>query len=108
MSLLKKLYDKIMSKKELITFYSYESIEKVAKEENKILVTIHDKVYDLTNYKSHPGGFKVIQLCKAKDASEAFEKYHYPLGDARKQMKKYQIGVLELRFTTSDQQGISK
>lgn len=36
MSLLKKLYDKIMSKKELITFYSYESIEKVAKEENKI------------------------------------------------------------------------
>ena len=106
-SLLKRLFDKIMPKS-LITFYNYESIATMAKDENKILVTINDKVYDLTNYKSHPGGFKIIQLCQSKDATEIFEKYHYPKGESRSIMKQYQIGILDLRVTPVEEQQLTK
>mmetsp|Transcript_83846 Transcript_83846/g.98134 ORF Transcript_83846/g.98134 Transcript_83846/m.98134 type:complete len:105 (-) Transcript_83846:130-444(-) len=87
----------LISSKPLIKFDSYEAIAELAKEQNKLLVTISDNVYDLTNYRHHPGGYKVLELCKSKDATEAFTKYHWPKGDSRKIMKKYHIGVLELK-----------
>jgi cytochrome b involved in lipid metabolism len=96
-SLLDKLLSLVLSKP-LTRFTSYEEIAELAKEQNKILVTINDKVYDLTSYKHHPGGYKVLELCNSKDATEVFKKYHWPQGDSHKIMKKFQIGVLELNL----------
>ena len=94
--------------KPLTKFESYEAIAEHAKEQNKILVTIKDNVYDLTSYKHHPGGYKVLELCKGKDATDVFEKYHWPKGDSRKIMKKYQIGVLELKVASATTSSTSK
>ena len=77
-------------------FLDYESIAELGKQKNRILMTIDDNVYDLTEYRDHPGGYKVLELCKGKDASEVFKKYHWPEGDSRKIMKKYKIGKLDL------------
>ena len=98
-SLFDKLFGSLLSKP-MAKFTSYEEIAALAKEQNKILITINDKVYDVTAYKHHPGGYKVLELCKAKDATDVFNKYHWPEGDSRKIMKKYQIGVLELKLST--------
>ena len=91
-----KLGSIFSKKKDLTVFEDYETIAELGKTTNRILVTIDDCVYDLTEYKDHPGGYKVLELCKSKDASDVFKKYHWPEGDARKIMKKYQIGTLDL------------
>lgn len=84
-----------------IVFEDYESIVQLGAKEQRIFITIHDTVYDLTDYTNHPGGFKVLELCKGKDATEVFEKYHWPEGSSRKQMKKFKIGVLRLKSSKS-------
>ena len=103
-SLIVKLFDMVFSNKNLITFTNYEEIEKLAEREERILLTIHDKVYDLTTYTTHPGGFKIIKASKAKDVSKAFDKFHWPEGESRKLMKKFQIGVLALVSLPYDNQ----
>jgi cytochrome b involved in lipid metabolism len=89
------------SKPPLTVFEDYESIVELGKKKNRVFVTINDEVYDLTDYKNHPGGCKVLELCKGKDATEVFKKYHWPEGDSRTLMKKYKIGRLDLSLGLS-------
>lgn len=100
-SFFKKLAHFIVPESRGIVFEDYESIAKLGAKEQRVFVTIHDNVYDLTDYNKHPGGFKVLELCKGKDATEVFEKYHWPQGTSRKEMKKFKIGVLNLKASTS-------
>ena len=78
--MLRSIIGLFSSKPPLTVFEDYESIMELGKQKNRILVTIDDDVYDLTDYKDHPGGSKVLELCKWKDASEIFKKYHWPEG----------------------------
>lgn len=53
---------------------------------------MHDKVYDLTEFKAtHPGGPKILEKNSGSDCSALFEKFKH--GDhARSMMDKYCIG----------------
>ena len=93
---LDKVIDWLIPEPKRIVFTTYESIIKLGNQEKRILVVIDDTVYDLTDFNDHPGGYKVLELCKGKDASDIFRKYHWPEGNSRKMMKDYKIGELHL------------
>ena len=70
-------------------------VQEKAKAEGKLLIVYKDGVYDVTNYlDSHPGGKKTLIESNSKIVDKMFDKYHYPLGDAPKIMKRYYIGSL--------------
>ena len=77
-------------------FENEEAVEKKAKAEKRILIMYKDNVYDVTTYMhNHPGGSEIILQANCKIVDKVFDKYHYPLGDAPKIMKKYLIGKIE-------------
>mgnify|MGYP000983889659 FL=1 len=95
-TILSSIANLLAPKKKPIIFEDYESIAELGKKTNRILITIEDNVYDVTDFKDHPGGYKVLELCRGKDATDVFKKYHWPEGKSRKLMKKYKIGELDL------------
>jgi len=57
-------------------------------------MTIHDKVYDVTQFlEEHPGGEEVLLEQAGGYATESFEDVGHST-DARELMKEYEIGVL--------------
>lgn len=64
-------------------------------------MTIHGKVYDVTNFApEHPGGVEVLLDCGGVDASEAFDDVaHSDL--AREMLEPYFIGYAETAAKTS-------
>eukprot|EP00947_MAST-08B_sp_MAST-8B-sp1_P002866 g2866.t1 len=63
--------------------------------ESDCWVTVHGKVYDVTNYlDEHPGGPEIIMDLAGKDASEEFEDIGHS-ADAREQMTQFLKGEIE-------------
>jgi len=80
---------------DLIIFTGEDDVAQRAEKENKILIMYKDNVYDCTTYlDKHPGGKQILIQAKAKIVDKIFDKYHYPLGDAPKIMKKYLVGKI--------------
>jgi len=73
--------------------FTRSEIEK-NKDMNKVLIILHDKVYDVHSFlNEHPGGEEVLIDHKGKDGSEDFDDVGHSK-DAMERMKKYQIGML--------------
>jgi cytochrome b involved in lipid metabolism len=70
-------------------------------ENRDLWVLIHDKVYDLTNFK-HPGGKEILMDPIGEDRGDEFDSIHSPA--VKEEMKKYFIGRLkkEVKEKTSD------
>jgi len=72
-----------------------EEVRQLAEITGKVLIVYKDDVFDVTKYLSdHPGGKEILMLANGKVVDKIFDKYHYPLGDAPKIMKKFKIGYL--------------
>lgn len=53
--------------------------EDINRDEDKVIVVIHGKAYDVTEFMpEHPGGPKIILKYKGKDATSAYEPVHPP------------------------------
>ena len=70
-------------------------------ENRDLWVLIHDKVYDLTNFK-HPGGKEILMDPIGEDRGDEFDSIHSPA--VKEEMRKYFIGRLkkEVKEKTSD------
>lgn len=62
-------------------------------ESNDLWFIINNKVYDVTNFLSHPGGSEILLEQGGKDCTEAFEDIGHS-SDARELMETYKIGEL--------------
>jgi cytochrome b5 len=73
----------------------FSDIEKIFKAQNKKVIIISDKLYDITDFMfEHPGGADVLDFYVFKDATNAF----YEIGhsnDAEDLLKDFLIGELE-------------
>lgn len=56
-------------------------------------VLIHGKVYDVSNFKDHPGGYNIFLDYAGGDATTAFEEAGHG-DDARMQMNEFYLGPL--------------
>ena len=56
-------------------------------------VLIHNKIYDLTNFK-HPGGKEILMDPIGEDRGDEFDSIHSP--GVKQEMKKYVIGKLKV------------
>ncbi len=63
----------------------------VAMEGKKSLWRIHDKLYDFTHFKNHPGGYTFIEMSKNLDITELFESCHYNIEKATALLDKYYV-----------------
>lgn len=64
------------------------------KDKDKVLIILHDKVYNVRSFlNEHPGGEEVLLDHKGKDGSEDFDDVGHSK-DAMELRKKYQVGVL--------------
>jgi len=85
----------LLSQPKQVMFNDMEEVRQLAEITGKILIVYQDDVFDVTNYlKDHPGGKEILLLANGKVVDKIFDKYHYPLGDAPKIMKKFKIGSL--------------
>ena len=57
-------------------------------------ILVNGKVYDVTNFKGHPGSFEKLLQSTGKDATKEFEKVGHKAG-AIKQMEQYFIGEID-------------
>lgn len=62
---------------------------------NGLWMIIHGKVYNVNEFKDHPGGYEIFLANKSKDASEEFEKAGHP-DYVLKDMKKYLVGEVPI------------
>lgn len=61
---------------------------------DKVLIILHDKVYNVFSFlNEHPGGEEILLEHKGKESSEDFDDVGHS-SDAMELMKKYQVGVL--------------
>lgn len=61
---------------------------------DKVLVILHDKVYNVHGFlNEHPGGEEILLEHKGKESSEDFDDVGHSK-DAIEMMKKYQVGEL--------------
>lgn len=72
------------------------SKEEVAKHNKRddVWIIIDNKVYDVTTFDAHPGGFELFVDNAGKDATLGFEAEEHSAA-AKKQMKQYLIGNLD-------------
>lgn len=73
--------------------YSYLEVSRHNKEDN-LWVVIHGEVFDVTNFKKHPGGFEILFDKGGKDASESFDDVNHT-HKARGMMATYRIGKIK-------------
>lgn len=52
---------------------------------------IDNKVYDVTSFKSHPGGYDILEKCRGQDASSEFKKANHP-DFVQSDMQEYYLG----------------
>ncbi|CAF1195866.1 unnamed protein product [Didymodactylos carnosus] len=70
-------------------------IAELAKDKDKCIIIVDDKVYDVTKFlDEHPGGEEVLKEQHGQDATTAFEDVGHSI-DARQQMIQFQIGQLQ-------------
>lgn len=63
-------------------------------EQDKVLLILHDKVYNIHSFlNEHPGGEEILLDHKGIDGSDDFNDVGHS-NDAMELMKKYQVGVL--------------
>lgn len=73
--------------------FTRSEVEK-SNERDKVLIILHDKVYNVHSFlNEHPGGEEVLLDHKGTDGSEDFDDVGHSK-DAMELMKKYQVGVL--------------
>jgi len=73
--------------------FTRSEIEK-NKDLNKVLIILHDKVYDVHSFlNEHPGGEEILMDHKGTDGSEDFDDVGHSK-DAMELMKKYHVGML--------------
>jgi len=60
--------------------------------EKDLWIAVRGKIYDVTNWHTHPGGRDLLCLNAGRDATQIFESYH-PLR-ANETLKKFEIGTL--------------
>ncbi|KAK4508855.1 uncharacterized protein ATC70_013478 [Mucor velutinosus] len=76
------------------TIYSLDDVSK-HNTKNDLWMTIHNKVYNITEFVlEHPGGEEVLLDEAGKDATEAFEDIGHS-DEAREILEKYLIGTLD-------------
>ncbi|GAN06956.1 cytochrome b5 type B-like isoform X1 [Mucor ambiguus] len=79
---------------ETSTIYSLDDVSK-HNTKNDLWMTIHNKVYNITEFvQEHPGGEEVLLDEAGKDATEAFEDIGHS-DEAREILEKYLIGTLD-------------
>ena len=89
-----------LSSKKMIIFKDEADVEREAKKRNRVWLMYKGSVYDATKYlEKHPGGTQLIAMANCKVIDKVFDKYHYPLGDAPKIMKKMKIGEIHREET---------
>lgn len=72
------------------------TIEELSKNDGvngDLWVLIHNKIYDLTNFK-HPGGKEILMDPIGEDRGDEFDSIHSP--GVKEEMKKYLIGKLKV------------
>ena len=68
--------------------------DKTDGEEDKVILSIKDKVYDITEYlELHPGGSEILEEQNMKDATQFFEEVGHS-ATAKETMIKYEIGTV--------------
>ena len=70
-----------------------------------MLIKIHDKYYDISNFiDQHPGGSKILESCEGLDATAAFESYHSfaDINKVKLIMKKYECDNPEYEIKSQD------
>ena len=87
-------------RKDPITWAEFET--HVHKESLWILV--HGKVYDVTNFKSHPGSFEKLLHNAGVDATKEFDRVGHKASSI-KQMEKYYIGEIDPETVPEYQEG---
>ena len=61
---------------------------------DSLWILVQGKVYDVTNFKNHPGSFEKLLQNTGKDATKEFDKVGHKAG-AIKQMEKFYIGNID-------------
>ena len=64
--------------------------------QGKIIILRNNKVYDITNFNFHPGGFNCLQKKNGKDVSYD---YNFHSKNAKKIWKKFLIGYIKKENT---------
>lgn len=77
-------------RKHKITFSEFVTHNK----KDNLWILVHGKVYDVTDFKSHPGSFDKLLQNSAKDASSEFDRVGHKAGSI-KMMEKYYIGEID-------------
>lgn|SRR3990167_2753147 len=77
-------------RKHKITFSEFVTHNK----KDNLWILVHGKVYDVTDFKSHPGSFDKLLQNSAKDASSEFDRVGHKPGSI-KMMEKYYIGEID-------------
>lgn len=84
-------------------FTHYSKVEEEAIATKRVLIIYQDVVYDVTGFLDrHPGGKQILMMANSKIVDKLFDRYHYPLGSARTQMKKMKIGEVKLDVSAND------
>ena len=61
------------------------------KKESDCWLAIHGKVYNVTSFKKHPGGFEILEDNAGKDATKPFDDIDHS-ESAKQDLAKYYIG----------------
>lgn len=55
-------------------------------------IIVHSKVYDISKYDDHPGGFEILTEQAGKDATGVFEEAEHPDSVLEEEGKSFYIG----------------
>lgn len=79
-----------MAENKIIT---WEEVQK-HKEDNNVWLVINGRVYDVSEYNEHPGGYELLIDNAGYDATDAFEDNDHSML-AKQRLETYFIGVIE-------------
>jgi cytochrome b involved in lipid metabolism len=71
--------------------YTREQVEKNDGSNGKLWIILHDKVFDVSEFK-HPGGREVLEELPGEDRGDEFDSIHHQT--IKKETEKYLIGYL--------------
>ena len=80
----------VQRRSDLILWSEFETHD----HKDSLWVLVNGKVYDVTNFKKHPGSFEKLLQNTGKDATKEFEKVGHKAG-AIKQMEQFYIGDID-------------
>lgn len=74
--------------------YTYQEVQSANGKDNRTVLAIADKVYDLTDFlNEHPGGEEILLEHGGKDATEDWNDVGHSM-DAKELMRKYAVGEI--------------